>query len=388
MRIAHRRSVRLRLSLLYSGLFLLSATALLTLVYLMAIGKITGDPLFDRYTVTRGTRPADVLTGPTSQVGAGPPQVRQFLIFAGITVPVMLAVSAALGWLMAGRVLRPLRTITATTRRISETNLHQRLAVTGPDDELKDLADTIDGLLARLDAAFDAQKDALDAQQRFAANASHELRRPLTLQRAALEIALADPDAPAHTLRSTCTQVLSASRQQERLIDALLTLARGQQGLDRHEPFELAAIVDEVLLARRRHVDDRRLRLDSTLKHAPATGDSHLAERLVTNLVDNAIHHNVPGGWLELTTMTEPDHAVLRITNSGPAVPSSDVDRLLRPFQRLGTDRTNPRHGHGLGLSIVAAIAAAHDADLHIQARPAGGLDIIVRFPLAHRHQR
>jgi signal transduction histidine kinase len=388
MRIAHRRSVRLRLSLLYSGLFLLSATALLTLVYLMLIGKITGDPLFERYTVTRGAGPADVLPPPTNQVGVSPPAVRQFLIFAGITVPTMLAVSAALGWLVAGRVLRPLRTITATTRRISESNLHERLASTGPDDELKDLADTIDGLLARLDAAFDAQKDALDAQQRFAANASHELRRPLTLQRAAIEIALANPDATAQSLRSTCEQVLAASRQQERLIDALLTLARGHQGLDRHEPFDLAAIADEVLLARHRHIHDRQLRLDSTLKYAPAAGDSHLAERLVTNLVDNAIRHNVSDGWVELRTTTETDHAVLRIANSGPAVRPSDIDRLLRPFERLGIDRTNHHDGHGLGLSIVAAIAAAHNADLHVQAHPCGGLDIIVRFPLADGDQR
>jgi signal transduction histidine kinase len=387
MRTLHRRSVRLRLSLLYSGLFLLSAIALLTLVYLMAIGKITGGPLFETYTESRGAAPVDVRVPPTSRVGAGPQQVRQFLIFAGITLPVMLAVSVALGWLMAGRVLRPLRRITATTRRISETNLHRRLAVAGPDDELKELADTIDGLLARLDAAFDAQKDALDAQQRFVANASHELRRPLTLQRAALEIALANPDATAQSLRSSCERVLATSRQQERLIDALLTLARGYQGLDRQEPFDLAAIADEVLLARHRHIRDRRLHIDSILDDAPATGDSHLAERLVANLVDNAIHHNVPGGWLKLATATETGQAVLRITNSGPPVPPSDVDRLLRPFQRLDPDRTNHRDGHGLGLSIVAAIAAAHNAELLVQARPSGGLDIIVRFRLANGDQ-
>jgi signal transduction histidine kinase len=295
----------------------------------------------------------------------------------------MLAVSITLGWLVAGRVLRPLRTMTATTRQLSEHNLHRRLAVAGPDDELKDLADTIDGLLGRLDAAFDAQQDALDAQRRFVANASHELRGPLTRQRAAIEVALADPDASAPSLRSAFQRVLAAGKQQERLLEALLVLARGQAGLDRWEWFDLAAVTDEVLLARHAQVRRRGLRVDAALAPTPALGDPRLAERLVGNLVDNAIGHNLPGagGWVQVQTGSGAGRAELSVANSGPAVPPAEVDRLLRPFQRLGADRTGHREGHGLGLSIVAAVAAAHHADLRVRARAEGGLQVVVCFP-------
>jgi signal transduction histidine kinase len=368
--------VRLRLTLLYGGLFLVSGGALLAITYLLTRGEIIQGP-FVNLGGTDGAGPA--ATEPALHPGRQPPQAQQLLFLAGIALAIMLVVAVALGWLMAGRVLRPLRTITATTRRISEDNLHQRLAVAGPDDELKDLADTIDGLLARLDTAFDSQKDALDAQQRFVANASHELRGPLTLERAALEIALADPDATVESLRTTCARVLASSRQQERLIDALLTLARGQRGLDRHEHFDLAAVTDEALLARRTQIERRELRVSTALAPAPALGDPRLAERLVSNLVDNAIRHNTSGGQVTVGTGTRSGRSVLHVANTGPAVPPSEIDRLLRPFQRLGADRTD-RDGHGLGLSIVAAIAAAHHAELRVRPRPAGGLDIEVHF--------
>jgi signal transduction histidine kinase len=307
--------------------------------------------------------------------------LRQLLLLSGVALATMLAVSITLGWLMAGRVLRPLRTMTATTRQLSEANLHQRLAVTGPDDELKDLADTIDGLLGRLDAAFDTQKDALDAQRRFVANASHELRGPLTRERAAIEVALADPKATTQSLRATFQRVLATSIQQERLLDALLTLARGQAGLDRWERFDLAAVTDEVLLARHAEVQRRQLRVDAALDPTPALGDPRLAERLVANLVDNAIGHNLPGGWVQVETNSRAGRAELSVANSGPPVPPAEVERLLRPFQRLGADRTGHREGHGLGLSIVAAVAATHDADLRVRARPEGGLQVVVGFP-------
>jgi signal transduction histidine kinase len=364
-----RRTVRLRLTLLYGGLFLISGGALLAIAYLLVRGKIVQGPFVSPQDPQPGLHP-----------GHQPPQARQLLILAGIALAVMVLVSIAVGWLMAGRVLRPLRTITATTRRISEANLHQRLAITGPDDELKDLADTIDDLLARLDTAFDSQRDALDAQQRFVANASHELRGPLTLERAALEIALADPHATVESLRATCARVLAASRQQERLIDALLTLARGERGLDRREPFDLAAITDEVLLARRTQIQRRGLHVRTALHPAPTHGDPELVQRLVSNLVDNAIRHNQPGGDLDVTTTTSTGQAILHVANTGPAVPPSEVDRLLRPFQQLGADRTN-RDGHGLGLSIVVAIATAHHARLAVRPRPTGGLNIDVHFP-------
>jgi signal transduction histidine kinase len=379
-----RRTVRLRLTLLYGGLFLVSGVVLLAVTYLLVTNKIFGgQPVFQtNYAESPVPVPAGA-GGPSTHFseGGGADQVQQLLLLSGIALAVMLAVSVALGWLVAGRVLRPLRTITATTRQISAANLHQRLAVAGPDDELKDLADTIDGLLVRLDAAFDTQKDALDAQRRFVANASHELRGPLTRQRATIEVALADPQASTQSLRATFQRVLAASKQQERLLEALLVLARGQAGLDRWERFDLAAVTDEVLLARHGEVQRRQLHLDATLDPTPALGDPRLAERLVANLVDNAIGHNQPAGWVRIETASRAGRAELSVANSGPAVPPSEIDRLLRPFQRLGPDRTGHRQGHGLGLSIVAAVAAAHQADLRVGARPDGGLQVMVHFP-------
>jgi signal transduction histidine kinase len=381
-----RRSVRLRLTLLYGGVFLVSGVVLLAVTYLLVTNTIFGDPPV--FQTNFAEKPGAVPGGagePSTHIeeirARDPDPLRQLLVLSGVALGVMLVVSVALGWLMAGRVLRPLRTITATTRQISEANLHQRLAVAGPDDELKDLADTIDGLLGRLDAAFDAQKDALDAQRRFVANASHELRGPLTLQRAAIEVTLADPQATSQSLRATFQRVLAVSKQQQRLIDALLTLARGQAGLDRTEPFDLAAITDEALLARHAEVQRRQLHLDAALDPTPALGDPRLAERLVGNLVDNAVGHNLPGGWVQIQTSSTAGRAELSVANSGPAVPPTEVDRLLRPFQRLGADRTGHREGYGLGLSIVAAVAAAHHADLRVQARAEGGLQVVVRFP-------
>jgi signal transduction histidine kinase len=380
-----RRTVRLRLTLLYGGLFLVSGVALLAITYFLVTTRIFGgEPAFQ---TTYSDDPVPVpggAGGPTTHISegpGGPDQLRQLLILAGIGLAGTLAVSIAAGWLMAGRVLRPLRTITATTRQITEANLQQRLAVAGPDDELKDLADTIDGLLARLDAAFDAQKDALDAQRRFVANASHELRGPLTRERAAIEVALADPEASATSLRSAFERVLAGSKQQERLLEALLVLARGQAGLDRWEPFDLAAVTDEVLLARHAQVQRRRLHLDAALEPTLALGDPRLAERLVGNLVDNAIRHNLPAGWVQIQTSSRAGRAALSVANSGPAVPPAEVERLLRPFQRGGADRSGHPQGHGLGLSIVAAVAAAHRADLRVVARAEGGLHVVVGFP-------
>jgi signal transduction histidine kinase len=378
-----RRTVRLRLTLLYGGLFLVSGVVLLAVTYLLVTNKLFGaEPVFEIHDAGGPLPPAG--GGPSTHFseGGGADQVQQLLLLSGIALAVMLAVSVAAGWLMAGRVLGPLRTITATTRQLSEANLHQRLAVAGPDDELKDLADTIDGLLARLDAAFDTQQDALDAQRRFVANASHELRGPLTRERAAIEVALADPHATPASLRATFGRVLAATKQQERLIDARLVLARGQAGLDRPERFDLAAVTDEVLLARHTELQRRRLHLHATLDPTWALGDPRLAERLVANLVDNAIAHNQPtGGWVQVQTHPRAGHAELAVANSGPAVPPAEVDRLLRPFQRGGADRTGHRHGHGLGLSIVAAVAAAHHAQLRVGARPDGGLHVSVAFP-------
>jgi signal transduction histidine kinase len=283
-----RRTVRLRLTLLYGCLFLVSGAGLLVLSYLVHFpgkyGTGTNVPASGHGGLGTSSLPAGTRSPQAQQHAA---DLLQFLTQSGLALAIMALVSIGLGWLVAGRILRPLRVMTATSRQISEDNLHQRLAVQGPSDELKDLADTFDGLLARLEDAFDAQR-------RFVANASHELRSPLTLERAMIEVALADPTASADSLRATCIDLLAAGEQQERLIEALLTLARSQRGLDHRQPFDLAALAAAVLQAREPEAQVRGLHISASLTPAPAAGDPLLIERLIGNLVDNALRHNVP----------------------------------------------------------------------------------------------
>ena len=224
---------------------------------------------------------------------------------SAIALGIMAVASVALGWLMAGRVLRPLRQMTAAARAISEDNLHQRLAMPGPDDELKDLGDTIDGLLERLEAAFDAQRQ-------FVASASHELRTPLTLSRTLLQMALTDSHPTLAAYRATCQDLLEASDQQEQLIEALLTLARSQRGLDRREHLDLASHHRRVVLqAREPEAAARGLADQRGHRPAPVLGDARLLQRLVANLIDNAIRHNIPGGQAS-TSRSPPRTAVPR----------------------------------------------------------------------------
>jgi signal transduction histidine kinase len=300
-------------------------------------------------------------------------ELRQLLLWSGIALGIMALVSAALGWLIAGRVLAPLRTMTARARRISGDNLHERLALGGPEDELKVLGDTFDGVLGRLEGAFDAQR-------RFVANASHELRTPLTLERAMVEVALADPHADAESLRLTCRRVLAAGEQQERLIEGLLTLARSQRGLEEHEPLDLGEISTSVLDALEAVKAGDACSIESELSAAAISGDERLLERLVANLIDNAVRHNVAGGWVHVWTGVCEGVPTLRVSNSGPIIAPGEVDALLEPFRRAGADRTRHRDGHGLGLSIVAAVASAHGATLRARARGGGGLEVAVSF--------
>lgn len=375
-----RWTARLRLTLLYGGLFLVSGAALLTITYFL---------------VASGSEPRFFLvgSGPDGGLPADGEEMRramtshadrqreatlhQLLVQSGVALALMSAVSVALGWLTAGRVLRPVRTMTEKARRISERNLHERLAVTGPADELKDLGDTFDSLLARLDSAFDAQK-------RFVANASHELRTPLTLQRALIEVALSNPAADARSLRTVCERVLAAGEHQERLIEALLTLARGQRGLERRRPTDLAPVVAEALRAANPE-ETAGVRIERSLAPAWTSGDPRLVERLVTNLVDNALRHNVDpatggAGWVRVSTGTEGGRPVVRVVNSGPAVPPDSVGTLFQPFRRHEPRAGGP-DGLGLGLSIVAAVATAHGAEVTAVPGPEGGLDIAVAFP-------
>ena len=386
------RTIRLRLTLLYSGLFLLSGAALLTVTYLLVEHQYTqnGASLF----ISRGnvggvtvvTPAGGALPGPavgllpsgvptpvevTAQAHArSSAALNQLLINSGIALGLMALISIWLGWLVAGRALRPLRTITNTAREISASNLHRRLDLEGPDDEIKQLGNTFDELLGRLEASFEAQRQ-------FVANASHELRTPLTLERALVEVALADPDAGVTSLRRMGEQVLAVGEQQERLIEALLTLSRSQGGLDRHEPVDLRAITREALHA----VDDESLTIVTRLEPAATSGDPRLLERLVANLVTNAARYNTPNGRIEARTETRAGRVVLTIDNTGPTIPPDDLDRLFQPFQRLQTERTNGTGGLGLGLSIVQAVAVAHQATLDARPRAGGGLHVEIGFP-------
>jgi signal transduction histidine kinase len=299
---------------------------------------------------------------------------QEILVLSAVALAVIAIAAAAIGWMIAGRVLRPLSTITAAARRIAASSLHERLALEGPDDELKELADTLDNLLARLEASFDAQR-------RFAANASHELRTPLTRERALLQVTRADPAATADTWEAVSRELLASNAEQERLIEALLTLASGEADASRREPLNLAVIASAALASDRSAIGRLGLRVAADIETAILDGDPLLVQQLVTNLIDNAVRHNVPGGDVRVATGTSDGQAVLSVTNSGPVIPPAEVDRLFQPFQRFGPRPARRDGGHGLGLSIVHAIATSHGATVAARALPGGGLAVDVTFP-------
>ncbi|MEV6157609.1 HAMP domain-containing sensor histidine kinase [Nonomuraea sp. NPDC052129] len=379
MRKLRDGTVRLRFTALYGALFLLSGIGLLAITNLVSLGTRVTSPV--------GTAPVERLTpgaaqeliarlqSQLSEVQAL--QSRQLLIGSAVALAVMAVVSIVLGRMVAGRVLRPLRTITAATRRISADNLHERLAVPGPADEVKDLADTIDDLLERLEGSFDAQR-------RFVANASHELRTPLATMRASLDVALAKPEpVPAQTV------VLSERLRTEldrvdRLLEGFLVLARTQHGAlaDRAE-VSLGRTVSAALAARAAGITARNLTVhDGDVHDSVWTwGSRTLLSRLAENVIDNAITHNHDGGWIRLSATSDGATALLVVETGGPVLDQEQVARLAQPFERLGTDRTGSGDGSGLGLSIVAAIATAHGGGLEPRARPDGGLRVTVSLP-------
>jgi signal transduction histidine kinase len=302
-------------------------------------------------------------------------QLSSLLTESGIALAITAVLSMGLGWMIAGRALRPVRTMSARARGISERNLHERLALDGPDDELKELGHTFDDLLGRLESAFESQR-------RFVSNASHELRTPITLERTLVEVALADPEVSIESLQETCKRVLAAGAQQERLIEALLTLARSQRGLDSRAEVDLAEITADVI----RGIDSTGVRLTPSLAEAETTGDPRLIERLVANLLDNAVKYNAEDGWVSISTGYRDGSSVIEVVNAGAAIEPEEVSRLLEPFRRLNGDRSIPsepvgERGLGLGLSIVDAIANAHGARLSAVPRPEGGLRVEVAFP-------
>jgi signal transduction histidine kinase len=417
-----RGSVRLRLTVLFASLFLASGAGLLGITYgllshanndIISVRVDSGAPLVGSAPAGSGSASSgsvstascgsliglpgtdgpgglDSPAGLQAQATQCATQTRAreddaLLLYFGIALGIMVVVAAALGWFVAGRALRPLRRITESARRISATNLHERLAIEGPDDDVRELADMIDGLFARLDAS-------LHAQRQFVANASHELRTPLARSQTLLEVALRNPGASTGSLRAACERALAAGAEQDRLIEALLTLARGQRGLAQREPVDLAAITRDVLAGRGAQVAARGLSMEVTLKPGLLGGDAALVERAVANLTDNALRHNVPGGTVWITAGSDDGRAFLTVANTGEEIPPEAVDRLLLPFQRGGEagdayrarPRSRPDDGLGLGLSIVAAIATAHAADLTVTPRlTGGGLTVRLMFPTA-----
>ena len=388
-----RRTARLRLTVLYGAAFLVCGAAVLALTYLLYggavhFGGVTVRPVFhqvirvpaadvhragryDLITIPHAPPAAQAAThGAIVQMAS---DRQQLLIASAIALAVFAVAATAIGWLLAGRVLRPLSTITAAAQRISASSLHERLALPGPDDELKELADTLDGLFARLEASFDAQR-------RFAANASHELRTPLTRERTLLQVTLADPAATTSTWQGVSRELLASNAEQERLIEALLTLASSEAGTGDHEPADLATITSTALAAARPAISRRGLNVRADLQPAVLDGDPLLIQQLAANLIDNAVRHNVPGGDIQVGTTASDAGAVLSVSSSGPVIPAAEVDRLFQPFQRLG-QRPARRDSHGLGLSIVRAIATAHAATITARPRPGGGLAIDVIFP-------
>ncbi len=399
MRLLSRYSARLRLTALYGLLTLLSGTGLLAIAGLVTVrssssvsraanqGQGGGPP--QQAAVQALAQAQAQIRHLQHQLAAQAGQAHQdlwhaLLIGSATALAIMVAVSLALGWFVAHRVLRPLRTMTAATRRISADNLHERLAVPGPLDEVKDLADTIDELLARLEGAFAAQR-------RFVANASHELRTPLATMRASLDVAEAKPEPVPPQTAVLAGRLRTELDQVERLLEGLLVLARAQHGdLPGHAALSLDAAVQAALAARKDAISARQLtvRNDSAPGGAWIQGSQALISRMVDNVIDNAVTHNHDHGWIRVATETGHDTVRLVVETGGAVLDERHVGQLAQPFRRLGADRTGSARGAGLGLSIVAAIAEAHGGTLDLRARPAGGLRVSLALPTARETAR
>jgi signal transduction histidine kinase len=357
---ARRPVLRVQLALLYSGVFIgLVVVLFAASSVLFGTSNVFFGHSQSAYHV--GAAPANPSPGPT------------FSPWPLLIALALVAIGVFAAWWLAGRFLRPLRSMTATAREISATNLNRRLSLAGPEDELSELGQTLDDLFARLQASFDSQRQ-------FVANASHELRTPLAGQRTLLQVALADPGADSRALREACEEALQLSGQQEQLIDALLALATSERGVQRWEPFDLALLSREAVEKHGQDAERRGIEIDARLEPAVASGEASLAESLITNLLENAIRHNLTGGSVQISTAGTAAGPRLRISNTGAEVPPGDIGRLFQPFQRHGPARVGAADGHGLGLAIVQAIADAHGASLIARARPQGGLEVEVTF--------
>jgi signal transduction histidine kinase len=372
-------TVRWRLTLLYSVLFLICGAALLAITYWLFTKFTFGyypptpnSPLFGKPPNPAIAAFARALSKQRSV------DLRNLQVGYGVALAIMALVSGVLAWLVAGRVLAPLRTITATAERISDTNLSERLAMRGPRDELRLLADTIDRLLERLEAAFDAQR-------RFVANASHDLRTPLAMMRTTLDVAIAKPGGVPGQTRELDAELRVDLDHADRLLESFLTLARAQNGqLDEHDQVALEPLITAALTARADQITAKRLTVETHFAAVEVAGSATLLRRMVENVIENAVHHNQPGGSVKITLiLLNGQQARLIIDSSGRMLDQSAVAELTQPFTRLGQDRTGSQNGHGLGLSIVAAVAAAHGGSLELHARAEGGLRVQINLAAA-----
>ncbi|BBC32329.1 Histidine kinase [Streptomyces graminofaciens] len=384
-----RPTIRIRLTLLYGGMFLIAGILLLSIIYLLAAQALHegGGPSFQvtgaNLDITSSTCPA-VNTVPDSEINSvlkqcdaiERQQALDTLLSRSLLALLGLAVIAfAFGYAMAGRVLAPLGRITRTARAVAGSDLSRRIELDGPDDELKELADTFDDMLERLQRAF-------TAQQRFVGNASHELRTPLAINRTLLEVHLSDPHAPTE-LQQLGRTLLATNERSEQLVEGLLLLARSDNQIVERKPVDLAEVASQAIDQVRTEADAKGVEIRG--EHAPAVvqGNGVLLERIALNLVQNAVRYNVAeGGWVEVTTELQHGRAVLVVTNTGPVVPAYEIDNLFEPFRRLRTERTGSDKGVGLGLSIVRSVARAHGGHIAAQPREGGGLVMRVTLPV------
>lgn len=363
-----RPTVRWRLTLLYSLIFLGCGVALLAITY----------SLFANFAYSPPKEPFNpTMVHLQEAMAATRAQgLHRLQLYSGIALGIMALVSGVLGWVVAGRVLAPLRTITAATERISYSNLHERLAMHGPRDELRLLADTIDQLLQRLETAFEAQR-------RFVANVSHELRTPLAMMRTTLDVASAKPGGVPAQTRELDAELRVDLDHADRLLESFLTLARAQNGqLGERTQVPLEPLISAALAARADQIAAKGLTVHTHVTAVETAGSTTLLGRMVENVVENAVRHNRAGGEVELTLApVNGQQARMIVDSSGPMLDQDVVAQLAQPFKRLGQDRIGSQNGHGLGLSIVAAVANAHQGNLDLQARTEGGLRVQITLP-------
>jgi signal transduction histidine kinase len=382
--------MRTRLAVFYAVLFLLAGVVLLAVSYALMVSVLLPTPRPPKLLSPQEQALLGLCKPPSGSasllakcnrlvdvVGAGPKSRGDTLAAlreaSAIGLVLVTIAAAGLGWLVAGRALRPVRSITEAARQASELRLGQRLALSGPDDELKELADTFDVMLERLDAAFASQK-------RFVANAAHELRTPLTAMRTAIEVTLSKPTRSPDQLEAMAAQVKRSVERAEATVEALLTLATSEVGPTAQEATDLATAAEDALDATHAEITERLIKVDVALEPAIARGDRVLLERMIANLVENAVRHNNPGGWIGVRTMQQGDSAVFEIANTGSNVPAEQIPTLFEPFARA-KQRLSSSDGVGLGLSIANAIGRAHNAAIAARPRLGGGLEMSVTIP-------